>query len=75
MRLFRTKAEKELDALIEQVNINLQNNYKSVAHDARRRLGERVEALHDSGALSDKLYPEYRAIYEDFTEKMKDYHH
>lgn len=75
MKLFRSKAEKELDEIIAQIDINLQNNYKSMAHDARRRLGERCEALHNAGALREKEYIYYRRAYEDYTEKMKDYHH
>ena len=75
MKLFRSKAEKQLDSIIAEIKVNLENNYKSLAHDARRRLGEAVETLHDAGQLDDKLYKLYRGIYEDFTEKMKDYHH
>ena len=34
-----------------------------------------LEALRAAGQLDDRLYKQYRGIYEDFTEKMKDYHH
>ena len=75
MKLFRSQAEKLLDSIIDEIKVNLENNYKSTAHDARRKLGETIEALRAAGQLDDRLYKQYRGIYEDFTEKMKDYHH
>ena len=75
MLFSKRSAKKELDAILAEVKINLANNYKSVAHDKRRLLGERVEALNSEGKLTEKDYHFYRAQYETFTEVMKDYHH
>lgn len=72
---FRSRAEKELDGIIEEIEINLSNNYKDVAHDARRRLGRRVEELWAEGKLKEKSYRAYRARFETYTQVMKDYHH
>ena len=69
------RAKRELDGIIHEINVNLANNYKDVAHDYRRRLGERCEALYREGALKDKEYHAYRAKYETYTQVMKDYHH
>ena len=75
MRWFRSKAVKELDDIIFEIDVNLQNNYKSTAHAARKKLGERVEALWQEGKLKEKDYFYYRARYETYTQVMKDYHH
>ncbi len=75
MRLFRSKALKELDDILFEINVNLENNYKSTAHAARQRLGERVEALWQEGKLKEKDYLAYRRKYETYTNMMKDYHH
>ena len=75
MKLFRSKAEKELDMLVFELQQNLENNYKSVAQEYRKKLGERVEALHGEGKLDEKTYAKYRAIFEEYSEKMRDYHH
>lgn len=75
MKLFRSKAEKELDALIEEMKIDLANNYKSTAHAAREKLGSRCEELFREGKLNEAEYREYRAVYERYTEMLKDYHH
>ena len=74
-RLFRPSAEKELDGIIAEIRINLQNNYKEPAHNARRRLGERTEELHASGKLKEASYLKYRRIFEEYTEMMQNYHH
>lgn len=69
------RAKKELDDIIHEIDVNLANNYKSVAHENRKKLIERTEALYEVGALKDKDYVEYRKRYETYTQVMKDYHH
>ncbi len=74
--LFRNlRAKKELDGIIHEIDVNLANNYKSVAHDNRKKLIERTEALNREGALKEKDYQYYRMRYETYTQVMKDYHH
>lgn len=75
MAWFKSRAVKELDGIIEDIEINLSNNYKDVAHEARRRLGRRVEELWAEGKLKEKEYLAYRARFETYTQVMKDYHH
>ncbi|MBE6611675.1 MAG: hypothetical protein E7632_04190 [Ruminococcaceae bacterium] len=75
MKLFRSKTERELDAIIFELQQNLENNYKSVAQDYRRRLGERLDALAAEGKTDEKTLARYRVIYEEYSEKMKNYHH
>ncbi len=75
MRFFKSKAIRELDGIIADIDINLANNYKSVAHEKRLLLGKRLEELNASGALKEKDYRSYRARFETYTQVMKDYHH
>ena len=76
MTFFRNlRAKKELDSISHEIDVNLANNYKSVAHENRKKLIERTEALYADGALKDKDYFEYRKRYETYTQVMKDYHH
>ena len=75
MNLFRSKAEKELDSILSELRAYLENNYKDAAHDQRKKLGERCEALYSEGKLKEKAYLGYKKLYEEYTEKMKDYHH
>lgn len=75
MRLFRTRAEKELDGIISELKQYLENNYKDQAHMMREKLHERALALYSAGKLNDERFAEYERIYETFTEQMKNYNH
>ena len=74
-RIFRSKAEKELDGIIAELQQYLANNYKDQAHAARERLHARASELHDAGRLNDERFSFYEKQYERFTETMKGYSH
>ncbi len=75
MKLFKSRAERELDSIIRELQLNLENNYKSVAHEYRIKLGERCEELLAEGKLRESDYSFYKKLYEEYSEKMKNYHH
>ena len=47
MKLFRSRAEKELDGIIAELKQFLANNYKDQAHAMREKLHMRAVELHD----------------------------
>ena len=73
--IFRSKAKKELDGIIVELNNYLQNNYKDPAHEMRRLLKERADALFAEGRIKEDVYKHYTSIYHRYTEMMKDYRH
>ncbi|MBQ4354014.1 MAG: hypothetical protein IJC71_03880 [Clostridia bacterium] len=75
MPLFRSKAARELDAIIAELQANLENNYKDTAHAAREKLGRRLEELRSEGKISEKLYKKYFVIYHEYSVKMTGYRH
>lgn len=75
MKLLKSRAKKELDRIINEMKIDLQNNYKSTAHEKRKLLGLRCEELYASGKLTEKEYKEYKQVFEHYTLMLKDYHH
>ena len=75
MGLFKSKAVKELDNIINDININLSNNYKEPAHKARHRLEARCRELFNENRISEKEFKRYMTVYEQYTVMMKDYHH
>jgi hypothetical protein len=75
MGLFKSKGARELEGIIREMKLNLENNYKSTAHEYRKRLGVRCEELYNEGKLSEKDYKKYRAVFEYYTILLKDYHH
>ncbi len=68
-------AKRELKAILSELQQYLSNNYKEPAHKARQKLIDRTEALHQEGALAPKDYQYWRAVGEEYTRKMADYHH
>ena len=73
--LFKSKAKKELDGIIVELNNYLQNNYKDPAHEMRRLLKERADALLEEGKIKKEVYDHYISIYDRYTIMMKDYRH
>lgn len=65
----------EIDALMNELKMNLENNYKDLAHDALKKLHETLERHHADGQLKDKDYNKYKKIADEYSAKMADYHH
>ena len=75
MKLFRSRAENELDMIVAELKQFLANNYKDQAHTMREKLHTRAVELHEAGKLKDDAFAEYERIYESYTEQMKNYNH
>ena len=45
MGLFKSKAEKELDSIIQRLNMNMSNNYKDNAQDDIKDLETTINAF------------------------------
>lgn len=73
--IFKSRAVRELDGIIEAMKINLQNNYKEPAHNERKRLGARTQQLFDERKINEQTYKKYMQIYNEYTIKLKDYKH
>lgn len=69
------EAKKEIEALFNEIQINLENNYKDLAIGARRKAEERLKSVEDSGELKDKDYKKLKAKLDDYTKRMEGYHH
>ncbi len=65
----------ELDGLQNELRINLENNYKDLAHDALKKLHAVLEAYKADGSIKEKDYLKYKKIADDYSEKMVNYHH
>lgn len=73
--IFRSKGERELEGIVASMKINLENNYKEPAHNDRKKIKERAEALYAEGKISESVYARFMRIYEQYTIKLKDYKH
>lgn len=69
------QGKKEIEELFNEIQINLENNYKDLAIGARKKAAVRLEELHSEDKLSDKDYNKLKAILDDYTKRMEGYHH
>ncbi len=65
----------ELDSILNELRINLANNYKDLAHDALKKLHQTLDAYLADGTIKEKDYQKYKKIADDYSVKLADYHH
>lgn len=75
MGLFKSKAEKELDNIIQRLEMNMSNNYKDNAQDNLKELEASINALRASSGIKTGVLSKYESILESYKEKMKGYSH
>lgn len=69
------KAKKEILDIFNEIQINLENNYKDLAIEARRKAEITLERLKTENRLSSKDYDKLKISLDDFTKRMEGYHH
>lgn len=69
------KARLIISSKLGELKMNLENNYKDLAHDALREYLEALEALKADNMINDRDYAKYHKIGMDYKEQMADYHH
>ncbi len=75
MGLFKSKAEKELDSIIQRLEMDLANNYKDNAQDALKELITAFDGMCSSSSMKPNVLSRYESIIEGYKEKMKGYSH
>ena len=65
----------ELDAILNELKMNLANNYKDLAHDALKKLHATLDDYKNNGTIKEKDYMKYKKIADEYSDKMADYHH
>lgn len=66
---------KQLEATIARLIMNMSNNYKDAAQGDYKELVDLYAVLEDKGILSDRQKDYYKHVIEDYSVKMKDYTH
>ena len=69
------KARKEILELFNEIQINLENNYKDLAIGARKKAQKRLEECKNDGSLTAKQYDKLKVVLDDYTKRMEGYHH
>ena len=75
LRLFKSKEEKELDALLERVDNNMSNNYKDAAQKDYKNFLKRYDELSSSGKLTDKTVAYYQGVIDEYAAKLTKFTH
>lgn len=73
--MLKRSVRLELDAILNELKVNLANNYKDLAHDALKKLHTTLDAYYNDGMMKEKDYNKYKKIADDYSAKMADYHH
>ena len=75
MSLFRSGTEKEIDAIIQRLHMNMSNNYKDNAQADLKDLEKLLEEVKAAGKIKPRIAVKYDAILRDLKEKMQGYSH
>ncbi len=70
-----SEAYKEMEKLINDIQINLENNYKDLAISARKTAEQRMAQLEAGGKLSGKEYKNLKERLDSYAQRMVGYHH
>ena len=73
--MMKRSVKQQLNAKLNEMNMNLANNYKDLAHDALKELDQMVEDLKQSGDLKEKDDQKMRQMVDGYKVKLSDYHH
>ena len=73
--MMKRSVKQQLNAKLNEMNMNLANNYKDLAHDALKELDQMVEDLKQSVDLKEKDYQKMRQMVDGYKVKLSDYHH
>ena len=73
--MMKRNIKQQLNAKLTEMNMNLANNYKDLAHDALKELDRMVEDFKASGDLKEKDYQKMRRMVDDYKRKLADYNH
>lgn len=73
--MIKRKIKLVLDGKVNDLKINLENNYKDLARDALNELQNTLETYRESGELKEKDYLKYKDIADRYAMRMINYHH
>ncbi len=73
--MVKRKIKQALEGKLNELKMNLENNYKDLARTALREYQELVEQYQSSGELKEKDYRKYKQIADEYAMRMQNYHH
>ena len=71
MNLFKSKAEKELDAIINRLKMNMSNNYKDNAQANLKEFEAALEVMRNTGMVKTATLSKYEQTLEEYKVKIR----
>ena len=69
--LFQKKKDKELEDIVNQIKVDLSNNYKDNAIENIKKLQEKLAEKKEEGKVKNP--EEYEKLLEDFKQDVKNF--
>lgn len=63
-------AEKEIEALVNEIQLNLENNYKDRVKADLKTAMETLDRYKESGQIDNVVYAKYRSYFEDVSVRV-----
>lgn len=73
--MLKRSVRLEIEATLNDLKMNLENNYKDLAHDALNKLHALLDQYLAEGKLKEKDYNKYKQIANNYSNRMANYHH
>ncbi len=74
-KLEKSKYYKQLDEIIEHLEMNMSNNYKDAAQEDLKELESLLKIIQEEGKISGGKLSYYENKFSAFQEKMKNFTH
>lgn len=75
MNIFKSKFEKQLDMIIQSLEMNMSNNYKDNAQANLKELEAAYSKMKSEGSLKEKAIDRYGNIISEYKKNMDGYSH
>ena len=73
--LFKNKYEKKLDEILEELQMNMSNNYKDNAQKNLEEFESALSRFTEHGRIKEKSRAKYEETLTAFKERLKGYSH
>lgn len=76
MSIFKKNTtKKKIEASLNEIQINLENNYKDLAIKAFKDTADLIERYHNESMIDVKTYSKYKGQLDVFAKRMEGYSH
>ena len=71
----KSSKNKQLDAVVQKIRMNMENNYKDAAQMNLKEFEDLLNGLEENGKLNAKQKAYYSNLLHSFKERMKNFTH